>query len=239
MPTLVDHLLIVLIVIIYPVYSTIVWFRRLKPRLEAGRTGALIGFYRGNIIELWLLTAVVLSWWFWAGRTAERIGLGIPSGWAFWVGVIVFVVLAIVFGLQVPMVRSSPEAQAQVRKHLGGSTALIVPRNDRERWWAVAVSFTAGICEEVLYRAFFIGYLMVWLPGAAAVVISAAVFGIAHVYQGRSGVLKATAAGAIFGAAYLFTGSLWVPIALHATIDVASLLTGSIAFESNADQSKT
>jgi hypothetical protein len=35
----------------------------------------------------------------------------------------------------------------------------------------------------------------------------------------------------ILGAAYLLTGSLWVGIVLHATIDITSLLTASIALE--------
>jgi membrane protease YdiL (CAAX protease family) len=230
MPDPADHLLFVLIAALYPLYSTFVWYRRLRPRLEAGRTGALVRFYGETVIELWLLTAAVLSWWFWAGRTSDAIGLGIPGGRAFWIGVVVVAGCALVLGLQLTMVRSSAEARAKVRNQLAGSTGLIVPRSNRERRMAVAAGLTAGFCEEVLYRAYFMGYLIVWLPGAAAVAISAAVFGMAHVYQGRGGAAKATAAGAIFGAAYLLTRSLWVPIALHATVDVAGLLTGSIAF---------
>ena len=96
---------------------------------------------------------------------------------------------------------------------------------------AVAASLTAGFCEEVLYRGFFLWYLMTWIPTSVAVGISAVIFGVAHLYQGLGGVIKAVVAGAVFGAAYLLTGSLWVPILLHATVDVTSLLTTSIALE--------
>lgn len=231
MHILADHLLIVLIAVVYSVYATIGWFRRIRPKLEAGETGARVRAYREIMIELWLLTAVVLLWWFWAGRAIAGIGLGVPGGRAFWIGVIVFVVSAIGLGRQLQIVRSSAKARARVRKQLGGSTALIVPRNGRERRMAVALSLTAGFCEEVLYRAFLMWYLMAWLPGSAAVVISAVVFGLAHLYQGWGGVLKSAAVGVIFGVAYLFTGTLWVPIALHATMDVMGLLTSSIALE--------
>ena len=231
MPGLVDHLLIVLIAVLYPVYASIIWFRRVRPRLEAKETGALVRVYCENMIELWLLTAVVLSWWFWAGRVIVGIGFGIPGGWAFWIGVIVIVVFVIALGYQLSVVRSSAEARAKVRKQLGGSTALMVPRNRRERRMAVALSLTAGFCEEVLYRGFFMWYLMAWFPGLAAVAISAVVFGVAHLYQGWGGVLKTTAVGVIFGVAYLLTGSLWVPIILHVMLDVSSLLTGSVALE--------
>jgi membrane protease YdiL (CAAX protease family) len=36
------------------------------------------------------------------------------------------------------------------------------------------------------------------------------------------------------GAAYLLTGTLWVPIALHAVVDFTSGLTGSFALEEGA-----
>jgi len=226
-----DHLLIVLISVAYPVYTTLIWYRHTRPQLEAGKPDALVRLYRNTVIELWLLTAVVLSWWFWAGRAIAVIGLGIPGGWGFWIGVIVFVVVTVALGRQIAVVRSSADARAQVRKQLSGSTALIVPHNTQERLIAVSAGLTAGFCEEVLYRAFFLWYLMTWLPDFAAVAISSILFGVAHLYQGRDGVIKATVAGVIFSAVYLFTGSLWVPIFLHATVDIMSLLTSSIALE--------
>jgi membrane protease YdiL (CAAX protease family) len=111
----------------------------------------------------------------------------------------------------------------------------MVPRDDRERRMWVALSLTAGFCEEVLYRGFLMWYSMAWLPEAAAVLASAVVFGIGHLYLGwGTGVLRATIVGVVFGAAYLLTGTLWVPIALHAVVDVTSGLTGSVALEEGA-----
>jgi len=225
----IDHLLIILIAIVFPLYSIIIWHKRDRLRLKAGKTDALVHYYRTTIIELWLLTLVILTWWFWAERTLAGIGFGLPSGWAFWIGMAVFVTVAVFLVRQIKTVRSSAEARAQLQKQLTGNIALLVPRNDIERKYAIIVSITAGICEEVLFRAFIMWYLMNWLPGYVAVGVSALVFGIAHIYQGLVGAVKAIAAGVILGLAYLLTGSLWVPIALHVTIDVTSLLTSSIA----------
>lgn len=76
---------------------------------------------------------------------------------------------------------------------------------------------------------------MSWLSEAAAVLASAAVFGVAHVYLGwGGGVLRATVVGVVLGVAYLLTGTLWVPIVLHAVVDVTSGLTGSVALEQDA-----
>ena len=117
-PGVVDHLLILLIAAAYPVYASLVWHWRFRPRLQAGEPGTVVGFYRSATVELWLLAAVVLSWWFWKGRPAAGIGLGAPGGWAFWIGVIVV-------GGACPGT-SGGESALQLRrgrrKQLGGST---------------------------------------------------------------------------------------------------------------------
>lgn len=232
MPGLGDHLLVALIAAVYPLYFTLDWYRRIRPELEAGGTHSRLRFYRRSMIELWLLTPVVLSWWLWSGRAVTAAGLGVPGGWAFWGGAIVVVALAIALGLQVAVVRSSAEARAKVQKQFRGIPALLVPRDNRERRMWVGLSLTAGFCEEVLYRGFLMWYSMMWLPKGAAVLASAVIFGVAHLYLGWAvGVLRATVAGVVFGVAYLLTGTLWVPIALHAIVDVTSGLTGSVALE--------
>ncbi len=232
MPGLGDHLLVVLIGVVYPVCFAVDWYRRLLPKLKSGGVCSRARLYRQGIIELWLLTFVVLSWWLWSGRTATAVGLGVPSGWAFWIGAIVTIGLAIALGRQLATVRSSAEARAQVLKQFSGVLALMVPRDSHERWLWVSLSLTAGFCEEVLYRGFLIWYLMMLLPAMAAVLLAAIVFGLAHQYLGwNAGVLRATIVGVVLGVTYLVTGTLWVPIALHAVLDVTSGLTGSAAFE--------
>jgi membrane protease YdiL (CAAX protease family) len=229
---LADHLLMALIAVAYPVYATIEWNRRIRPALERGQPGALVRLYRETIIELWVLAAIIGVYWFWNGRPGAEIGLGVPGGWGFWIGGVIAIAAAVFLVLQMRMVRRSAEARAQVRRQLTGNMPLIIPRDERGRRIAIAASITAGICEEVLYRAYFIWYLVEWMPSLAALAISSAVFGLAHIYQGWGGAAKSTLAGVILGAAYLLTGSLWVGIVLHATIDITSLLTASLALES-------
>lgn len=230
MPNLGDHSLLALIAVVWPVYFMLDWYRRLRPELETGRADSRLRFYRRSMIELWLLTPLVLSWWFWSGRTAGDIGIGVPGGWAFWVGAVVVAALSAALGYQLAVVRGSAVMQAAVRKQLQGVPALILPHDKLERRMWIALSLTAGFCEELLYRGFLMWYVMTWLPGAAAVPVSAALFGMAHLYLGwGTGVLRASALGVVFGATYLITGSLWVPMALHAALDVTSGLTGGVA----------
>lgn len=232
MPNLADHLLAALVAVAYPLIFTLDWYRRVRPRLEKDEIRARPSFYCQSILELWLLTSAVLLWWLWSGRTSAAVGLGEPGGWIFWVGIVVVVALATALGRQVAVVRGSAEARTQVRKQTRGVLALIVPHDKLERQMWVGLSLTAGFCEEILYRGFLIWYLTTWLPEGAAVLVSAIVFGVAHLYLGWGvGVLRATAAGVVLGAAYLLTGTLWVPIALHSVVDVTSGLTGSAALE--------
>jgi hypothetical protein len=54
--------------------------------------------------------------------------------------------------------------------------------------------------------------------------VSAVVSGIPHFYLGWGGMVKATITGGVLAAIYLITGSLWVPMALHAGFDLGSRL---------------
>ncbi|MFC7327621.1 CPBP family intramembrane glutamic endopeptidase [Marinactinospora rubrisoli] len=107
--------------------------------------------------------------------------------------------------------------------------AVLAPRSRRERRLAVAVSVTAGVCEEVLYRGLFIAFgVSLGLPVWAAAVLSCLLFAVAHVYQGWWGLVGPGLLGVLFTLTYLGTGSLIVPILLHLAIDLGGLLfTGS------------
>jgi membrane protease YdiL (CAAX protease family) len=104
--------------------------------------------------------------------------------------------------------------------------AFILPVTREERAWFAAVSITAGVCEEVLYRGFLIRYLcdFPWHAGLlAALGISSIAFGMAHGYQGLAGILGTALLGAFMALIFVVTGSLWLPIALHAIIDLRVL----------------
>jgi membrane protease YdiL (CAAX protease family) len=104
--------------------------------------------------------------------------------------------------------------------------AFILPVTREERAWFAAVSITAGVCEEVLYRGFLIRYLsdFPWHAGLlTALGISSIAFGMAHGYQGLTGILGTALLGAFMAVIFVVTGSLWLPIALHAIIDLRVL----------------
>ena len=90
-----------------------------------------------------------------------------------------------------------------------------------------ALAVTAGVCEEFLYR----GFTMAALSRAgivpwAVVIISSVLFGLAHTYQGKSGILGTSLMGLVFGSCRLALQSL-VPIMVwHAVVDLVAGAAG-------------
>jgi hypothetical protein len=230
-PSLGDHIFIALIAAGVPIFGALIWRWHGLSMMEPGSTNTRIRNYLLDIVIEWALVIAVLVWWFSVNRTPGGIGFRAPGGWGFWVGAIICIVVGVFFGFQVRTALSSAKARQQIREQLSGSTELMMPLNARERRAWVGLSITAGVCEEILYRGYLIWYLMTWIPGWPAMIVAAVVFGVAHLYLEGKGILKAIVGGLIMGAAYLLTGSIWVPMVLHATLDITSGFTGGAALE--------
>jgi hypothetical protein len=108
---------------------------------------------------------------------------------------------------------------------LGPSTArtvdILLPRTSLEMAVWIAVSVTAGFCEEAVFR----GYLQRQfhaLTGNAAIAVlaQAALFGIAHGYQGIKNALVITVLGLLYGLLALGRGNLRPGMIAHAWSDL-------------------
>jgi membrane protease YdiL (CAAX protease family) len=80
---------------------------------------------------------------------------------------------------------------------------------------AAAAAFT----EELLARGILFRVVQEWLGTWAALVLSSALFGLAHAGNPHATVWSTTAialeAGTMLGAAYLLSGRLWLPMGVH------------------------
>jgi membrane protease YdiL (CAAX protease family) len=93
----------------------------------------------------------------------------------------------------------------------------------------------AAIGEELVWRGFALPRVAALLGGsrcawAASLVLVNAAFGLAHLYQGVTGVVETTLAGVLLGALYLASGrNLIAPMAAHFvsnTIDLTVIYLG-------------
>jgi len=85
------------------------------------------------------------------------------------------------------------------------------------------VSIGAGISEELAFRGFLFYYLSVYVPQVNSlekVLLTSLIFGVAHLYQGWQGVAKTGLIGLILAGFYVLTGSLLLPMVVHAVNDM-------------------
>jgi uncharacterized protein len=77
----------------------------------------------------------------------------------------------------------------------------------------------AAVTEELLFRGILFRIVEQWAGTWTALVLTAALFGLSHLFNPHATVWGATAiaveAGAMLAAAYAATRTLWVPIGLH------------------------
>jgi hypothetical protein len=109
-----------------------------------------------------------------------------------------------------------------------GRLELLIPHNGSELRHFYGVSLSAGVVEEALWRGFLMWYLTQVFPVWAAAAISAVGFGLAHAYQGTQQIPRITLVGAFFAYLYVLSGTIWLPMLLHAATDV---LQGRLAYE--------
>lgn len=198
-------------------------FRRLEEEVRTDPT-ARVRFYRGSIVAAWTMTVVVVVIGLLARAGGHPIGLpparSDEARSAAW---LVTAELAVLLPLSILLLRSRrPAIVRLVRRQIGHVRALL-PVTREERTTFIAVAFTAGICEEVVFRWGGITYVRWLAPGASdlvVIVVIGVVFGLGHLYQGRWGVVATGLAGSLFTWLTLETGSLAPAVIIHTLVDL-------------------
>jgi CAAX protease family protein len=210
-----DAILLGALAILAPAYSYYA-----GRRIAAGRMPARTLAYARTMLSWWLITFGMGLIWERMERPAAALGLTIPGDARSWAGAILCVLAITFVNAQWRVVkRMTPEKLARVRESFG-RTAAVLPHTPAEYRLFLAVSITAGVCEELLFRGYFFAMTSHWLTLAGSAIVSAVVFGLGHAYQGWTGIVKTTVVGLVLGAIYIATGSLVWPMILHALIDV-------------------
>jgi membrane protease YdiL (CAAX protease family) len=219
--------------------------RRFEGRLRTD-AGARRSFYLRLLILEWGLALLALVIWLSAPDVdAAAVGLAWPDGLPGPVagGLALLVVVFVVASTRALRGGALNELPAPVADGVTGrhaelpvhATLALLPRTRSERRLFTVVGLTAGICEEWLYRGFFLAVVTAVagdLPDVVLVLVAAVAFGLAHAYQGIGGVLTTGVLGAVMAALYLDTGSLLLPVLLHALIDLRFLAVPSRALPS-------
>jgi uncharacterized protein len=105
-------------------------------------------------------------------------------------------------------------------------TYLLIPRTGQEKVWSLLLLVpTAALSEEFLYRGLLLAQMSQWVgSGVWACAVSSLAFGLAHVYQGWSGIVRASLLGALLAYPVLHFGSLYPSMLAHGLIDALALV---------------
>ncbi|MGP8250536.1 MAG: CPBP family intramembrane glutamic endopeptidase [Terracidiphilus sp.] len=217
-----DHLIFALL-LLFPIVEMRWTWPRYLARLAAGVPNARLNFYRSILLEEWIGTAALVAYWTGTRRPWQAL-LIIPastlpaSPMRFAIGMAVALALCALLVLQNKAVLARPDVMPKVRKKLAYGEPLL-PHTSAERRRFHAVSITAGVCEEALYRGFLLWYFAVWAGVWPAAVLSAVVFGVGHAYLGVRQIPNTAVVGLVMATLAILSGSLWPAMLLHAAID--------------------
>jgi len=117
----------------------------------------------------------------------------------------------------------------------------VIPVNWQEYRHYIFLAFSAGICEEIIFRGFLITYLSFYFSDISngnifAIIIPAIVFSVSHLYQGWWAVLKILVLAVFFGFIFMYSGSLVLVIIIHILIDLISGIMGMVNQPGNSDR---
>jgi uncharacterized protein len=205
------------------------WRGRVKMKKLLGQpqvgTAERLTLYASTIAFQWAMTALV-AWRGWIhGYTAVQLGLAMPGrSRLLIVGIVGAVAIATFQWLNLRRVGKIP---IEKRGPLVAIAQRIFPQTTVELLPYLALATTAGICEEFLYRGFTMAVLVrVGLPAWAVVLVSSVMFGLAHLYQGRGGLVGTLLVGTVLGMARIAYDSLVPVIFWHSALDMVAGVAG-------------
>ena len=180
-----------------------------------------LALYAVTIAFQWVLVAVVAWRALIRGITLQELGLR-PQPWLGILATGLFGAL-LIGGLQWMNLRRIGRMEGPAPELLRKLANRLLPVNLLEYLPYSALAITAGVCEEFVYRGFGIAaFSKAGLPLWLVVIVSSILFGLAHAYQGRGGIISTGVFGVVLAVARLWSGSL-VPVMMwHAGLDLAA-----------------
>jgi membrane protease YdiL (CAAX protease family) len=176
--------------------------------------------YASTIAFQWIAAAVILWRTGAHGISVARLGLAIPNPAL--TAIVTVALAALVLANQIVSLRMLASRPADAHGILPQLALKIFPQDSVERLVFFAVVVTVAVCEELIYRGFVQRVFEDWSGGlvAAGIFGSAVMFAVAHLYQGRRGVITTCVVGILFAASRAWTGSLLAPLVAHFIADI-------------------
>jgi uncharacterized protein len=196
--------------------------RRVRQLMQMPSTTKIerLSLYASTLAFQWIAAGVIL-WRTGAHEIrASQLGLAVPNPA---LAVTASVVLAALILLnQIVGLRRLVAQPERIQGILPQLALKLFPQDDVERLAFFALVTTVALCEELIYRGFVQRVFQDWSRGSVlvAVVGSAVFFALAHLYQGRRGLVSTLTIGLLFSTIRAWTGSLLPCIVAHFVADI-------------------
>lgn len=219
--SLVDIFFLAVIVIGLPL-ETLLTLKKSRAELASGEPGARVKHYTQTIYLLWGITLPLMVFWAMSGRGWAELGFTLQMGWLAYAGWALAALIALFFFYQHKLVTGSAETRQDYRDGLAKNPIIanFMPQTADERYVFNIMGITAGITEEIIFRAFLIWSFAWFLPIWAAALVALGVFTVLHLYQGAAQLPGIFLMGALVTLVFVLSGSIWPAIALHIFVDV-------------------
>jgi membrane protease YdiL (CAAX protease family) len=185
-----------------------------------------IKMYAATIFFQWVLTALVAWRALARGLSPHELGIRLTLDVALLATTLIGA--ALIATAHWANVRRMARSDHPNLKRLRALGTRLFPRSRPEFALFVLLSLTAGICEEFLFRGFVMAALLraglaTWL----VIVLSSAMFGLAHLYQGKGGSLGTGILGTLFALARITFASLLPVVIWHSALDIVAGMAGA------------
>jgi len=231
-----DYAYLLLVAVAATTLEHYVFFPRFRRRVERQAPDVRVRAYRRMAFWQWLLSAVAMGAWAYAGRPWSALRLLPPTSvWRLGASVAIVAAVATLVVLQIRGIRRTSSDRLAAARPSIAALAFMLPHTNRERHWFTFLAGTAGICEELIYRGYFVWILSPWLGFAGALVAITIAFGVAHAYQGWKGAVKATLAGGAMALILAVTGWLIPGMVVHALVDFAGGTVSQAVLSASSD----
>ena len=205
--------------VIFPAYAILNGKKARQMLIEQPRTKILV--FRQTGLILIVLTIIVIIPFVLNEKSLDHIWLEFLHKplWVIGLFAISFLALYLFKSL-----RLSEKAAKKFQK-ANKDVSFLMPTTKPELSITIALSFIAGICEEIIYRGFLFWHLSEYVPIVVAMLFANLPFALGHLTTtGKKNTFGAFVLAFIFSGAWFLTKSLWLPILLHIIVDLYSMI---------------
>lgn len=231
------YILSVIFILFFITYEPIAGYFSFKKfiKLQTSGNNVRIKYYKKLLAGIWIPVAIISALTAAGCFPCKNLGLKFPdlpfetvNKWFITGTLILTLIIFILFLYQLLAAKFSTAYREKLKAQaaqIPAELSAMLPQTVQEKRYWLFISITAGLTEEFMYRGFLL-YILDYLFPAAGIIVcvlaSAIIFGLAHSYQGISGIAKTGILGLVFSSIYIATGSILPGMVLHFLIDFAA-----------------